>query len=786
MKIKQLVLCIVLLCSFCSCNINIYAADDELPVPYPAERAVNFDVKCPVTELTVGDTVYIDIEADGETDGLYACELSVGYDEQYLTYSGTESRFADESLRAEDNRNGSLGVALCSPDGAGGSGGIARIRFTARRSGSFRVTLENAILVYDDLSYSAHSLSESVNVSVRGTGGNYGGGGGGGTGGGSFSVGGGANASTGVSPTMEPSAQNTPTEEPKFFPDLASAEWARVAVTELYSRSVINGYDDGSFMPNNSITRAEFLKMLTAAAGIEITPQTGELPFNDVSEDDWYAPYIAAAYAGGITLGYEDGSFLPEAEITREEAAVMVCRCIDVCGISIEAERLNINFVDESDISDYAVGYIDRLYCLGVINGDENGSFNPGSNMSRAEAAQMIWNLIEKQSDGSNEQAEELEGLTEMPETASLGERKSSAVNESPSPDSTSEPETTPSLPPESTSEPEPETTPTPLPESTSAPEPESTPTLTPDDEFEADITFECESMTELYSSNNVYAYEIPDDGSREAFYDDFTTFQRSAPGDAEIVFSAPYAEESEVVSYYYAGEPLVDFAFETSIDGETWSAAEFDRELNTADGKWTAAVYRLKHEAGVRYFKIIYPETVNSWTPLVSEVMFKTGGPMARELILAGLSELIIPRFDYTDYAFSGYVADQIGEEMESEITYSIKDSTVEGLEISDTGVVRIENDFPGGGTFTVSALSEDYGLESEMNVTLKAAQLGDTDGSGSVDSVDLSRAIEWFRADKTNAQWSEYRYADINGDEYINVLDIAYISKKAGGQSE
>ena len=122
----------------------------------------------------------------------------------------------------------------------------------------------------------------------------------------------------------------------------------------------------------------------------------------------------------------------------------------------------------------------------------------------------------------------------------------------------------------------------------------------------------------------------------------------------------------------------------------------------------------------------------------------------------------------------------------MESEITYSIKDSTFEGLEISDTGVVRIENDFPGGGTFTVSALSEDYGLEAEMNVTLKAAQLGDTDGSGSVDSADLSRAIEWFRADKTNAQWSEYRYADINGDEYINVLDIAYISKKAGGQSE
>ena len=92
--------------------------------------------------------------------------------------------------------------------------------------------------------------------------------------------------------------------------------------------------------------------------------------------------------------GYDDESFRPDSYISREEAAAIVCRGIDAMGISLDSYRLKITFEDENIISDYAVDYVYRLYSSGVINGDENQCFRPKDDMSRAETAQLIWNLI--------------------------------------------------------------------------------------------------------------------------------------------------------------------------------------------------------------------------------------------------------------------------------------------------------------------------------------------------------------------------------------------------------
>ena len=108
----------------------------------------------------------------------------------------------------------------------------------------------------------------------------------------------------------------------------------------------------------------------------------------------------------------------------------------------------------------------------------------------------------------------------------------------------------------------EPSATPTEVPDliptPTSIPTEEPMPSETPGSSFDPDIDYECENLAELYSYNNVYAYLIPDDGSRDAFYDDFTTFQRAGDGEAEVIYSIPYSDEAEIISYFLQEKNLL------------------------------------------------------------------------------------------------------------------------------------------------------------------------------------------------------------------------------------
>ena len=160
---------------------------------------------------------------------------------------------------------------------------------------------------------------------------------------------------------------------------------------------IINGYIDEeageqTFRPNNPITRAEFTKIVVMSFALsagENTPQ-----FSDVSSEDWFYQYVTTAAELGIVNGYEDGAFLPENNITREEMSAVIVRAIEAAGVELGASRLNINFADEGDISEYAVGYIDSLYTAGIINGDENNMFRPQDNLTRAEAAKVLHSVL--------------------------------------------------------------------------------------------------------------------------------------------------------------------------------------------------------------------------------------------------------------------------------------------------------------------------------------------------------------------------------------------------------
>lgn len=126
-------------------------------------------------------------------------------------------------------------------------------------------------------------------------------------------------------------------EETDRFADVDEAH--REMVNALAQTPIIDGYPDGTFGGEKSITRAEFVKMVSIAAGIE---QSGaHTEFTDLAPEHWASPYIAAFVAGGYIYGYPDGTFLPESEITRAEAVAIINRVLGVQKANDAAPRFS-------------------------------------------------------------------------------------------------------------------------------------------------------------------------------------------------------------------------------------------------------------------------------------------------------------------------------------------------------------------------------------------------------------------------------------------------------------
>ena len=178
------------------------------------------------------------------------------------------------------------------------------------------------------------------------------------------------------------------TEQSKsVFSDIAG-HWAQEIIENLSERNIIDGFEDGSFRPDTSVTRAQFCKMIVTA--LNLSNSENVTGFNDVNESDWYADYVYAASENGIVNG-SDGYFMPNDEITRQDAAIMIFRALKSRGRNVFGSKL---FDDTDSIADYAKDAVSALAASGIINGSD-GKFNPLNTTTRAEAATMLYNLFE-------------------------------------------------------------------------------------------------------------------------------------------------------------------------------------------------------------------------------------------------------------------------------------------------------------------------------------------------------------------------------------------------------
>ncbi|MBR6915197.1 MAG: S-layer homology domain-containing protein [Clostridia bacterium] len=177
------------------------------------------------------------------------------------------------------------------------------------------------------------------------------------------------------------------------FTDVKEEAWYRPEIEFVWEKGLMEGVSATKFEPSSTMTRAMFVTILCRLSGDE-TSVTDR--FSDVKPNAWYAPYVGWAAKTGLVLGYPDGTFRPGSNITRQEAAATLVRFTEYAAMRLPGHAATSPqvFSDDEKIASWAAEYVDTLRKAGIFNGDANGRFNPSSNITRAEAATLLHNIL--------------------------------------------------------------------------------------------------------------------------------------------------------------------------------------------------------------------------------------------------------------------------------------------------------------------------------------------------------------------------------------------------------
>ena len=178
------------------------------------------------------------------------------------------------------------------------------------------------------------------------------------------------------------------------FSDLADFSWAKDEIEYLAYKGIMTGDGIDKFRPGDAITREEFVKILVL--GFSLESRDREVTFTDVDSDAWYYESLAVAFNKGIINGLSENRFGIGEKLTRQDAAVILYRLLNSEEYTWEAQRENLLFEDMRDISEYALIAVDALYKVGIINGSDDNKFMPNGYLTRAEAAKMLYNTMDK------------------------------------------------------------------------------------------------------------------------------------------------------------------------------------------------------------------------------------------------------------------------------------------------------------------------------------------------------------------------------------------------------
>lgn len=173
------------------------------------------------------------------------------------------------------------------------------------------------------------------------------------------------------------------------FTDVDTAKWYHLSVDYVLTHKMMNGVSSRAFAPNANLTRGMLVQILY---NLEGKPKGTAANFSDVQADAWYAEAVGWAASNKVVTGYADGTFRPNAAVTREQAAAILYRYAKSKGIDVSVgENTNIlSYVDVQQASEYAIPALQWAVGAGVLNGKNGGRLAPTGTATRAEIAAIM------------------------------------------------------------------------------------------------------------------------------------------------------------------------------------------------------------------------------------------------------------------------------------------------------------------------------------------------------------------------------------------------------------
>jgi len=176
------------------------------------------------------------------------------------------------------------------------------------------------------------------------------------------------------------------------FPDVKRSAWYYEAIEASAQMGIFKGDASGLFLPNEKITRAQFALVMANSMGVDLTRYTGK-SFTDVPAGKWFSPAAAWAKETKLMAGYKDGSFQPNAPITRQEMCVVLYNAM---GVHQEMDPSVASvFIDNAKIAGWAKDAVYQCYTRGLVQGDDQGNFSPTGSTLRSHAAVVFTKFAE-------------------------------------------------------------------------------------------------------------------------------------------------------------------------------------------------------------------------------------------------------------------------------------------------------------------------------------------------------------------------------------------------------
>lgn len=181
--------------------------------------------------------------------------------------------------------------------------------------------------------------------------------------------------------------------EEEIFSDI-SDHWAKEYIKKAVETGLFSGINDTEFGPDQKMTRGMFVTVLGRIEGVNEKAYRGN-KFSDVKNENYFSSYVLWADEKGIVSGMEDGTFAPEADVTREQMAFMLAKYAEIKGIQLKDSGV-ADFSDGGKVNNWSKTSVNTLAKAGIISGRENGSFAPQETASRADVAVMLVRFMEE------------------------------------------------------------------------------------------------------------------------------------------------------------------------------------------------------------------------------------------------------------------------------------------------------------------------------------------------------------------------------------------------------